>query len=375
MKKILSAMLLLSLLLLGCAPGQQSENRLGTLQKTGSMELHYATQFSVDYYEGGYKLLTVAEGGRFLVIPQGKELPRGIDDSITPLYQPIENIYLAATASMCLFDALERLDAIRLSGTAAEGWYIENARKAMEEGKILFAGKYSEPDYELLLANHCSLAIESTMINHSSDVAEKLRELGIPVLIDHSSFEVHPLGRTEWMKAYAALLNEEEKAEQLFSRQLAYLEEVTGKEPTGKTAAFFYITSSGKAVCRKSGDYVTTMMELAGGRYVFDDLGDPNSSAATTTIEMETFFSGAKDADYIIYNATIGGKVDSIAQLLEKSALLSEFKAVQNGNVWCTDQNMYQETTQLGQMIHSFRMIFSGEADELDKLPYLYRLK
>ena len=368
-------MILLSLLLWGCAPGQQSENRLGTLQKTGSMELHYATQFSVDYYEGGYKLLTVAESGRFLIIPQGKELPRGIDDSITPLYQPIENIYLAATASMCLFDALERLDAIRLSGTAAEGWYIENARKAMEEGKILFAGKYSEPDYELLLANHCSLAIESTMINHSSDVAEKLRELGIPVLIDHSSFEVHPLGRTEWMKAYAALLNEEEKAEQLFSRQLAYLEEVTGKEPTGKTAAFFYITSSGKAVCRKSGDYVTTMMELAGGRYVFDDLGDPNSSAATTTIEMETFFSGAKDADYIIYNATIGGKVDSIAQLLEKSALLSEFKAVQNGNVWCTDQNMYQETTQLGQMIHSFRMIFSGEADELDKLPYLYRLK
>ena len=35
---------------------------------------------------------------------------------------------------------------------------------------------------------------------------------------------------------------------------------------------------------------------------------------------------------------------------------------------------MYQETTQLGQMIQSFHQIFSGQAEQTEQLPYLYRL-
>ena len=127
-------------------------------------------------------------------------------------------------------------------------------------------------------------------------------------------------------------------------------------------------------VARKSGDYVTKMLELAGGSYVFDDLGDPETRTSTVTIEMEQFFATAKEADYVIYNSTIGGEVKTMDELLAKNALLAEFKAVQNGNVWCTSENMYQETTQLGQMIQSFQKVFSGEADSLDALPYLYRL-
>ena len=77
----------------------------------------------------------------------------------------------------------------------------------------------------------------------------------------------------------------------------------------------------------------------------------------------------------IIYNSTIAGEVNSIQELITKSGLLAEFKAVKDGNVWCTAENMYQDTTQLGQMIKSFHLIFTGEADELDELPYFYRLK
>ena len=48
---------------------------------------------------------------------------------------------------------------------------------------------------------------------------------------------------------------------------------------------------------------------------------------------------------------------------------------MKNGNVWCTEQNMYQQTTALGQMIQSFQKIFSGQTQGVDSLPYLYRLK
>ena len=276
---------------------------------------------------------------------------------------------------MCLFDALDSLDSIRLSGTKEDGWHIENARLAMQEGRILYAGKYSEPDYEMMLDHRCPLAIESLMIGHASEVKDKLEELGIAVFIDQSSMEPHPLGRTEWIKLYGALLNKEETAEALFEEQVKYLNEAAGTEGSGKTVAFFHISSSGYVVARKSGDYVTKMLELAGGSYVFDNLGDPETRTSTVTIEMEKFFATAKDADYIIYNSTIGGEIKTIDELLAKNELLAEFKAVQNGNVWCTGENMYQETTQLGQMIQSFQKVFSGEADELDELPYLYRLQ
>lgn len=371
MKRIVAIMLCLCFLLTGCAEEEAQQGLGNGWEPVGSMELQYAHEFSVDYYEGGYKLLTLGDGSRFLVIPENMEKPKGIAKDITPLYQPIKNIYLAATSAMCLFDSLEQLDAIRLSGTKEDGWYIDNARAAMHSGEILYAGKYSEPDYERILNESCGLAIESMMIGHASEVKDKLEELGVPVLIDQSSNESHPLGRTEWIKLYAALLNEEKRAEALFSQQAEYLNEVINEEATGKTVAFFHISSSGYVVARKSGDYVSRMIELAGGSYVFDDLGDPEKNTSTVTIEMETFYATAKDADYIIYNSAITGEIANLEELLALNPLLEDFKAVRDGNVWCTSQNMFQETMQLGQMIKDIHLILNDTSGELE---YLYRL-
>lgn len=375
MKRVFSLLTALCLLLsifTGCA---RSETRSGLgngWEPTGSMDLQFAHEFSVDYYEGGYKLITLGDGSRYLTIPEGAAVPKRIAKDIVPLQQPVQNIYLAATAAMCLFDSLDRLDAIRLSGTQADGWYIENARSAMERGDILYAGKYSEPDYERILGEGCCLAIESTMIGHASEVKDKLEELGVPVLIDQASHETHPLGRSEWIKLYGALLNEEEKAEQAFSQQLSYLENAGGEDSTGKTVAFFHVSSSGYVVARKSGDYVSKMIELAGGKYVFENLGDPEKATSTVTIEMETFYATAKDADFIIYNSAITGEISSLEELLTIEPLLKDFKAVQNGNVWCTGQNMYQETMGLGQMILEMHEIFTGTAGDLN---YFYKLQ
>ena len=106
--------LLLTVLLLGglcgCSPKAEQEGLGNGWQPEQSMRLEYATEFAVDLYAGGYKLLTLGDGSRFLVVPEGNaSLPKGIARDIKPLYQPVKNIYLAATASMCLFDALNKL--------------------------------------------------------------------------------------------------------------------------------------------------------------------------------------------------------------------------------------------------------------------------
>lgn len=377
MKRVFALFLVLWFVLsiAGCGSTEENDGLGNGWIPERTMELRYATQFQVDYYPGGYKLITLGDGSRFLVIPEGCERPKRIHRDIVSLYQPIENIYLAATAAMCLFDGMDRLDAIRLSSLKAEDWYIENARTAMENGEILYAGKYSAPDYELIMESGCKLAVESTMIGHAAEEKEKLEELGIPVLMDQSSHEPHPLGRTEWLKLYAALLNEEEKAENVFSQQTLLLDEVSAEEPTGKTVVFFQITSSGFVVARKSGDYVSKMIELAGGKYVFDHLGDPSKATSTVTIEMETFYDTARTADYIIYNGSIGGGVRNLEEFLALNPLLAEFKAVQDGKVWCTGENMFQETLQLGQMIQEIHHILKENEPDLSELEFIYCLQ
>jgi iron complex transport system substrate-binding protein len=276
---------------------------------------------------------------------------------------------------MCLFDDLGALDNIRLSGTKAEDWYIPNAKAKMQAGEILYAGKYRAPDYELILTNNCSLAIESTMINHNPEVKEKLEALGIPVLVEQSSYETHPLGRTEWMKLYGVLTGKEIAAEQCFSEQVAYVNEVANLANTGQTVAYFYINSAGDAVTRKAGDYVAKMIELAGGKYIFENLGDSDNATSTVNLEMEAFYAAAKEADFIIYNSTIGGEVTSMDELLRKNSLLREFKAVKNGNVWCTDENLFQETTQLGLMISDMHRMLTESDTNLTTLNFMYKLQ
>ena len=51
------------------------------------------------------------------------------------------------------------------------------------------------------------------MILHSPKVQEMIEDLDIPVFVDYSSYESHPLGRTEWIKVYGAMLNKEKEAE------------------------------------------------------------------------------------------------------------------------------------------------------------------
>ena len=82
--------------------------------------------------------------------------------------------------------------------------------------------------------------------------------------------------------------------------------------------------------------------------------------------------AGVLDADYIIYNSTVNGELKSRDELLTKSQLLENFKAVQNGNVYCTTQNIYQSTMELGTIIADIHNMLQGDDQSLT---YIYKLE
>lgn len=356
------------------ADNLQDKETEGTLVYESSMELQYAENFSVDYYKGGYTMLTTTmDGQRFLVVPEGKEIPENMQEDIVVLQRPMKDLYLVASAVMDMFRELDGLDAITFSGQKEENWYIEEAKEAMANGDMLYAGKYSKPDYELLVSEGCTLAIENRMISHSPEVIEKLEDFGIPVMIEYSSYESHPLGRVEWIKFFGALLGKEEIAEQIFEEQAAILDKVSADEKTDQTVAFFFITSNGLVQVRQSSDYVPKMIELAGGKYIFENLGDAETKRSTMNMQVEEFYNGAKNADFLIYNSSIDGGISSRKELLDKCEVMADFKAVQEGNVWCTTNDMYQQSLSVGYLIEDIHAMLLGEGE--DKMHYLFRLE
>ena len=360
-----------TLVLSGCSSKTEPANT-ESLVFSHHYQLDYAQQFTADCYEGGYTMVSIPDSGqKFLVVPQDAAEVDSLPADVTVLRQPVENIYLVSTSVMDLILHLDALDSITLSGTKAEGWYLPEAKQAMEAGRIAYAGKYSAPDYEQILAANCGLAIENTMILHTPEVKEQLEHFGIPVLVERSSYESGPLERMEWIKLYGILLGKEDTAEQVFAAQEAAIAPLLEQEPTGKSCAFFSLSSNNLATVRKGSDYVAKMIEMAGGAYVFSDLTDNGNSLATMNLPLEDFYAGAKDADVLIYNSAIEGTIASVSQLTEKFPLLAEFKAVQNGQVWCTSQSLFQQSMELADLILDMNKVFTEGTPDADTLKFL----
>ena len=360
------------LALSGCAASETAPASTEELVFDHACPLDYATQFTADCYEGGYTMLTLTESGeQFLVTPEDAAEVEGLPESVTVLRQPIRNIYLVSTSVMDLFLALDGLDSVTLSGTQAEGWYLDEARAAMEDGRIAYAGKYSAPDYERIVSANCGLAIENTMIYHTPEVKEQLEKFGIPVLVERSSYESDPLARMEWVKLYGILFDKEAEAETFFNEQVQRIRPLLEQDTTDKTAAFFSVTSNNLVTVRKSNDYVAKMIGMAGGKYVFSDLSDNGNNLATINLSLEEFYAGAKDADVLIYNSTIEGVMETRDQLIEKCPMLADFKAVQSGDCWCTAQSLFQQSMELADLIVDMNRVFTKGTPAASTLKFL----
>ena len=347
----------------------------GNLVHTGSLDLAWATGFTVDLYEGDRALACIADGTRYLFVPAG-DAPQGIAEDVTVLERPLSNIYLASSSTLCLFAALGAVNCVSHVSVTQETCTVEAFTQAIASGDIVYGGKYSAPDYEAFLNGGCRLAVENTMIYHTPEVREKLMQLGVPVIVEQSSLESAPLGRLEWIMLWGAMLDKVSAAQEVLDRQAQLIADVEARvaaQPLDCTVAFFYINANGAAVVRKPGDYVAKMIAMAGGTYAFAQLaGADENRSSSTTLEMEAFYAQAKDADVIIYNSTVAGRLKGLDELVALNPLLADFKAVKNRRAWCCEQNVYQQMTATGEVVVDLHEAIANT--ERDELTFFFRL-
>ena len=247
------------------------------------------------------------------------------------------------------------------------------------------------------------------MIYRSPEVIEKLNALGIPVYIDYSSYEPHVLGRLEWIRVYGALFGHEKKAQQWYASERDRIRAIQKDAETssgeasqsGKsteksetktsrnskneassigtssgragtdtaadlrpTVVYFYVNSSGQIQVRQPHDYIPELLELAGARYLAPDMsGLSGSRKSNVTVSLEDFYSSCRDADYLIYSATLDRPLSSIRELLGKNALFADFKAVKEGHVYTTNKDFYQLSDRMADFAEDVRRMLQGQGD------------
>lgn len=351
-------------------------------EPTASLELAYAQSFTVDYYEGGFALICVITGERFLVIPAGKDVPSELAPDIQPIQLPLQNIYLVSTSMISLVDAVGALDAVGMTSVTAEASPNERLTQLINDGTVVYGGRYSAPDYELITASGCTFALENTKLNHVPEVRDKLTELGVTVFCEQSSSEREALGRLEWIKLIGVLFERENEAQRHFDALAERITTIAAQAPTNKTITFFYVNEDGAIATRRATDYFAQMVELAGGTYKsFEpDGGDAasgetdgsgNTSSVQLVVNLEEFYVRAQEADVMVYNTTVDESVTSMSDLVAKNALLADLKAVQAGAVWACDHEMYQQIASMDAIIGDIR---SALLDEEPAAGFLWRL-
>ncbi|NLI66436.1 MAG: ABC transporter substrate-binding protein [Tissierellia bacterium] len=379
--KILILILVLSLALVGCKgekepqgsteivgnndEGQVTEGK--GLVKTGELDLKYASSFSVEYYEGGYKMLTDIYDMKTLLIPEGKEVPEVAED-VNILHLPVDSFGVFSTVNMTMLRALDSIDKATIVTTPLNGWYVDDVIEKMENEEISFVGDNNSPDYELIQAANPDLIL---LTGSQSENTLKMIDMLDTLDIDWIGMTIHmendPRGRLEWVKFMGALLDKEAEAEAFFEKELARITEIENNTEESTEAkpkvAYVRITDDGYTVKNK-GDYSVKMLEIAGGNYIFSDL-NPDKDG-TLKISAEEFYKVAENVDILIYE-NMGAFVGNMEQLMEKGEHLDGIKAIREGRVWVTKQNYWQSADKTGEMIEELRDIFLTPHGELEE--------
>lgn len=194
---------------------------------------------------------------KYLIVPEGTEIPVGLEKEVIIVDLPVDKTYVASEEALDTMDELELLDTIRALGFEKDDCSNEEVSKAMENGDISFAGTFDEIDYKALLRAQCNLSIlpsellpreekdteeqEMTKKEDTEDTEEqelsveeqtdRLQEIAehhamlwIPMLVDRSSDEETELGQYEWIKLYGAIFQCEDETTKLFDQAVAAFE-------------------------------------------------------------------------------------------------------------------------------------------------------
>jgi iron complex transport system substrate-binding protein len=293
-----------------------------------------AATFAVEYRRS-YKLLTVREayaGGpseRYVLLQCGAPRPALTGElagaRVVPV--PITSLFVCSPTHLSLLTDIGRMDV--LTGVAQRDVITDaEAEARIAAGKVIeFAKVGLQIDVERVVTAKPSLLMAGGV---SMPTLSAIKTGGVPVVTNTEWLEPTALGRAEWVKFMALFLNEEGKAQNVYTamkgryrslsaRALAVPASERPLVMTGRSSRGLFTIAGGRS-------YVAALIKDAGGRYAFAD----NTAVASAAVDLESQILRAADADVWIN----GGGWASVPAMLDDEPRYVAFKAYRQGQVW-----------------------------------------
>jgi iron complex transport system substrate-binding protein len=264
-----------------------------------SVQIKYARGFSVQQLNNGNKLVEVGypyqgakTGYKYLLVQKGNEIPKHESD-VEVITIPVESIVCTSTTHIPLLDYLNVTD--KLIGFPNTDYISsEKMRKRIDEGKVKDLGIDKGMNIEELFLLKPSVVMGYAM---SSDLGQlkKIKDLGVPVILNAEYLEEHPLGRAEWIKFMALFFDKERAADSVFQFiEKEYLTTHTlAKESSSKPTVMSGIVYGDAWFMPGGKNYAATLLNDAGCNYLWGD----TESNGFLEISFESVFAKAKEAD------------------------------------------------------------------------------
>lgn len=174
--------------------------------------------------EGNYYTPTYAKGFTIDTIQGVKKITvynpfQNVDD-VKYTYsideKPLQRVICMSTTHIAFLDCIEKTEAI-VGVSGAQYVYNPSVRKAYEQGKVKDIGYSSHLDYEKILSLKPDVLFAYGVSGEFEAIANKLKELGVKVIYIGEYTEEHPLGKAEWMIAFANFFHLEKQALEKFN--------------------------------------------------------------------------------------------------------------------------------------------------------------
>jgi len=318
--------LLLLLIIVSCNPKQEQ-----TSNATKKIQLKYAEGFSVRN-EGNAKFVTITNpypgatsSYQYLLVPAGESIPTH-DENTEVIRTPIKKIVCTSTTHIPLLDYLGETDAL-IGFPTTDYISSKTMRDRINKNLVTDLGIDKGMNVELLFSLSPELVMSYTM---TSDLGQlkKIKELGIPVVINAEFLEKHPLGRAEWIKFMALFFNKEKEADSVFNEiEKEYLNanalvKDIAKRPTVMSGIVYgdaWFMPAGK-------NYAAHLLKDAGTDYLWKD----TETSGFLELSFESVFEKAKDADLWIGV----GSFNSLAEIKAAESRYALFKPFQDKQVY-----------------------------------------
>ncbi|MEK6480044.1 ABC transporter substrate-binding protein [Catalinimonas sp. 4WD22] len=333
----MNGIVFICLLLSACenSSSKRQESSFSEVQSrwTEEAEVHYAQGFDISY-EYDYKVLHLMQGTdttHYILMPEDVDRPSAYPEA-QRIRIPIRSLVALSTTHVALADFVEA-DSIIVALDHTDYVYDPEVRASIDAGEVTSVGQSGSLNQEMVLALQPDLLMVSGMPNTDLQKYNALISSDIPVLINTEWMENTALGKAEWVKLMAALLNREEIANPKFDsiaqafQHIAQLTDSLEEKPeviSGSPFQGSWYVPGGKS-------YRSKMFEQAGAQWPWSDNED-----VSLPVAFENIYAYGLEADYWLNP----GMVNTLDELLAKDERFADFKAFQNGKVYNHNRRM-----------------------------------